>query len=66
MSHETACELRGMGKLGENSASVSAIISKEHKEKLAAIAKGQRRSVSQLLAIIVEEWLDRLEGKEDS
>lgn len=65
MSQEATCELRGMGKLGENSASVSAIISKEQKEKLAAIAKGQRRSVSQLLAIVIEEWLDK-ESTRDS
>ena len=53
-----------MAKVGKNTSSVQAVLPNKNIEKLKVIALEQDRSVSYLIAVAVQEWLDRLEGKE--
>lgn len=45
------------------SPNLSVIISQEDKERLKRLAVAEKRSVSQLAAIAIQEYLDRIEAK---
>ncbi|GAX46326.1 hypothetical protein NIES4075_73470 [Tolypothrix sp. NIES-4075] len=45
------------------SPNLSVIISQEDKERLKRLAVAEKRSVSQLAAIAIQEYLDRAEAK---
>ena len=53
-----------MAKVGKNTSSVQTVLPNENLEKLKKMALEQDRSVSYLIALAVQELLDRLEAKE--
>jgi hypothetical protein len=53
-----------MGKIGENSAHIAAIVDKKIKEAITTLAKSEKRTMSQMTGILLEEALEARRKRE--